>query len=398
VAILRDHLVVQRDWVSEEQFLELFAIGQGLPGPTSTQMVVSVALARAGPIGGIAAFLLWNLPGFIALTLFGVLIDAYIDPNNPPWYLVGLPPAAISLVFKAFYQFAIKLDGLGVCLALFSCLVAILINNDDDIKSTSGQWVFPCCLVIGSTITWVDSKRAKPFSNYGSPSAGWDSKDDETMKRIGIPLWVGALIFLSWAVILIVSIVLKDVLDIDDPYLDIFETMFRIGSLIFGGGQVVLPMLQDEVVPDWMTKDTFLQGLGLAQSMPGPLFNFAAYLGAVYKGVPGALLANVGLFGPGLILIFAVVPFWARLRHNQNFKAILKGLNATAIGLVGAACVILWESAIVTTADAMVFSIALTMTTAFSIPAPICVLTGGIVGAILHPDAANLGQVPYCVA
>jgi chromate transporter len=218
------------------------------------------------------------------------------------------------------------------------------------------------------------------------------------MKRIGIPLWVGALIFLSWAVILIVSIVLKDVLDIDDPYLDIFETMFRIGSLIFGGGQVVLPMLQDEVVPDWMTKDTFLQGLGLAQSMPGPLFNFAAYLGAVYKGVPGALLANVGLFGPGLILIFAVVPFWARLRHNQNFKAILKGLNATAIGLVGAACVILWESAIVTTADAMVFSIALTMTTAFSIPAPICVLTGGIVGAILHPDAANLGQVPYCVA
>ena len=93
------------------------------------------------------------------------------------------------------------------------------------------------------------------------------------------------------------------------------EVMYRIGSLIFGGGQVVLPMLQTEVVPSWMTKDQFLQGLGLAQSMPGPLFNFSSYLGAVYRGVPGALVAYVGLFGPGVILIFGMVPFWARLRH-----------------------------------------------------------------------------------
>lgn len=173
--------------------------------------------------------------------------------------------------------------------------------------------------------------------------------------------------------------------------------MYRIGSVIFGGGQVVLPLLQDEVVPAWMTKNQFLQGLGLAQSMPGPLFNFSAYLGAVYKGVPGALVAYVGLFGPGVILIFAMVPFWARLRHNDTFKAILKGVNATAIGLVGAACITLWESAITTAADAMVFSIAFTMTVAFNVGAPYCILTGGIVGAILHPSAADLGQQPYCI-
>lgn len=150
-------------------------------------------------------------------------------------------------------------------------------------------------------------------------------------------------------------------------------------------------------MPSWMTKERFLQGLGLAQSMPGPLFNFSSYLGAVHKGVPGALIAYCGLFGPGVILIFAVVPFWARLRHNQTFKAILKGVNATAIGLVGAACVILWESAITSASDAMVFCFALTLAVVFSVQAPFVVLAGGIMGALLHQDVLDLGQQPYCV-
>jgi len=376
--------------------LIIFSI-QGLPGPTSTQLVISTALSRAGPLGGLMAFFLWNLPGLIILTLCGVLIDAYIDPENAPWYLAGLPPAAISLVFKAFYGFGVKLDTLGIYLALISCLVAILINNDENIKPTSSQFVFPITLFLGGMVTLIDSKRATPFANYGSPGTGWDKESDETMKRIGIPLWVGGLIFLIWAAVLVACIVLVDVYHVDNVYLEIFEKMYRIGSIIFGGGQVVLPMLQDEVVPAWMTKEQFLQGLGLAQSMPGPLFNFSAYLGAVYKGVPGALVAFLGLFGPGVILIFAMVPFWARLRHNDTFKAFLKGLNSTAIGLVGAACVILWESAISDAADAMIFCVALTMAVYFNVPAPLVVIAGGILGAILHPDAGNLGQQPYCV-
>lgn len=238
--------------------------------------------------------------------------------------------------------------------------------------------------------------RANPFSNYGSQSAGWDRESDETMKRIGIPLWVGGLIFFVWLFVLIAVILLVDTFNVENVYLEIFEKMYRIGSIIFGGGQVVLPMLQDEVVPSWMTKDQFLQGLALAQSMPGPLFNFSAYLGAVYQGVPGALMAYCGLFAPGVILIFGMVPFWARLRHNATFKAILKGLNATAIGLVGAACVILWEAAISDAADAMVFCFAGTLACVFAIQAPLCILAGGILGAILHSDALNLGQVPYC--
>ncbi len=202
-----------------------------------------------------------------------------------------------------------------------------MINNDDDIKANSSQWVFPTCLAIGALITWVDSKREKPFSNYGSPSKGWDRDTDETFKRIGIPLWVGAIIFCVYLGVLVLAIVLADVAKIENEYLEIFEIMYRIGSIIFGGGQVVLPMLQDEVVPAWMTNSQFLQGLGIAQSMPGPLFNFSAYLGAVYQGVPGALVAFVGLFGPGVILIFAFCPFWYVFAifniHNHRLNVAL---------------------------------------------------------------------------
>jgi chromate transporter len=308
VAILRDTLVVQKKWLDDEQFTELFAIGQGLPGPTSTQLVVSTALARAGPIGGITAFILFNLPGLVALTTCGVLISTFVDPNNTPWYLVGLPPAAISLVFQAFYGFGKALDRLGFILCLISTLISLLVNGDERISSQVTQYVYPSMLVIGGLITYIDSRRKTPFGVYKSASAGWDAESDLTMKRIGIPLWVGGCTFVLWAVLLTATVAFVTRATNHghtvNVYLEIFEIMFRIGSLIFGGGQVVLPMLQDEVVPKWMTKDEFLQGLGLAQSMPGPLFNFAAYLGAVYQGVPGGLVAWVGIMGPGVILIY----------------------------------------------------------------------------------------------
>jgi len=223
-------------------------------------------------------------------------------------------------------------------------------------------------------------------------------ESDALMKRIGIPMWVGALLFLLWAALLTTSVCLVNVAKIENEYLEIFEIMFRIGSIIFGGGQVVLPLLEDEVVPAWMNRDRFLQGLGLAQSMPGPLFNFSAYLGAVYQNVPGALIAYVGLFGPGVLLIFAIVPFWARLRHVPAFRSVLRGVNATAIGLVGAACIILWEASVRDAADAMVFCLAGFLAVVFNVMAPLVVLAGGIFGAILHGDVLNLGQLSYCEA
>lgn len=395
IGLLRDHLVVQRDWLDDEAFTELFAFGQGLPGPTSTQLVVASATSRAGPLGGILAFFLWNLPGFAILTVFGIFLAGVIDPNNPPWYLVGLAPAAVSLVFKAFYGFAVKLDSLQSCLALFSCLATILVNNDANIKPSSSQWVFPCLLAVGGTVTFIDSRQKTPFSEYKSQSAGWDAKDDTTFKRIGIPLWAGGLIFATWAGILGTVIYLVQVAHVNNLYLSIFETMYRIGSITFGGGLVVLPLLQQEIVPLWVSKDQFLQGLGLSQSLPGPLYNFSAYLGGLYKGIAGACLAYCAWFGPGVMIVFAMLPFWARARHNYTFKVVLTGINATAVGLIAASCIILWEAAISDAADAMVFCVALTLAVKWNVSAPLCVFAGWGLGGIL--DVLNSGQVAYCI-
>jgi len=358
--------------------------------------VVSTALAHAGPLAGITAFLFWNLPGFIVLTVCGVLISTFIDPTQPPWYLIGIPAAAISLVFKAFYAFCIKLDKLGQILAFISAMVAIWINGDERVPPKSSQYIFPTMLVLGGLASFLDSLRGeKSFGVYKAPSAGWNSKDTRMLNRIGISRYMGAFLFLVWAVVLTVCVVLVNRGN-QNTYLQIFEVNFRIGSLIFGGGQVVLPMLEDEVVPSWMTKDQFLQGLGLAQSMPGPLFNFSAYLGAVYRGVPGAFVAWLGLFGPGILLIFAVVPFWGQLRHKHWFKCSLEGVNSTAIGLVGAACVILFEATVETRADAMTFVLGLTLAVVYDVSAPMVVLAGLIFGAIISDYALSLGQVSYC--
>ena len=129
--------------------------------------------------------------------------------------------------------------------------------------------------------------------------------------------------------------------------------------------------------------------------MPGPLFNFSAYIGSVYQGIAGGLVAWLGMFGPGTILIFGVVPFWARLRKLKWFKSVLNGVNAAAIGLIGAACVILYEGAVGTTADAMVFVLAGTLAVVYGVSAPLVIIAGGIFGAILHEDALSLGQVEF---
>jgi len=345
VAILRDHLCIRNHWMDEDAFMELFALCVGLPGPTSTQLVISTAVTHAGPLGGMIAYVFWNLPGFLVLTLSGLFLYSFIDPSNPPIWLIGVPAAAISLIFKAFYGFGQKLDHVGIGLAMISCTVAIMINGDEHIPKTSSQFVYPILLVLGGTSTLLDFSlgNGQSFGDYVR-SGGCDPTEADRIlqEKIGMPLWVGGMTFCFWLFLFVGSITLVNI-GYDNEYLKIFEVMFRIGSLIFGGGEVAVPMLQTEVVPlGWVTDEQFFQGLGLAQSLPGPLFNFSSFLGATYKGVLGAIVAELGLFGPGYILIFAMVPFWGKVRHSDKFKAILKGVNAAAIGLIGSGCVFLY--------------------------------------------------------
>lgn len=404
VAILRDHLVRVHQFIDEDIFMELFSLGQGLPGPSSTQLVISTAATHAGLLGGLVAFFFWCLPGYLVLTVCGLYLYDYVDPQHPPIWLLGVPAAAMALIVKSSYGFVLTLDKFGVAVGLFAAVVSVMINGDKRIPSDATQIVYPALLVLGALATFIDFAFGNPsLGTYVRPtivdgsSKGPSAQERKISNKIGIPLWQGAFYFLLWLGLLVGSVAVVSAGHIN-PMLLLFESFFRIGSLIFGGGVVMIPMAQSEFVVNkgWMTDEQFFQGIGLAQSLPGPVFNFAAFVGATtVGGWSGATVANCGLFGPGLILIFAMLPIWSRTRHLAWFKAVLKGLNASAIGLIVAGCIFLYAKSVQTTADAMVFVLAGGLAALYNVQAPGVILSGVVFGALFSPAVLNVGQMKY---
>lgn len=397
VAILRDHLVSVHKFIDEDVFTELFALGQGLPGPSSTQLVISTASTHGGAISGVIAFAFWCLPGFTVLTLSGLYLYSFVDPSSPPIWLLGISPAAMSLIFKASFKFVQKLDKFGTGIGLVACAVAVMIAGDEHYTPTISQVVYPILLVSGAILSLLDYLRGpeKSIGTYFQSNGeirGPTDKDRMLVEKIGLSIFQGFAYLFTWLALLILSVAIVNMTD-SNLLMDIFEVYFRVGSLVFGGGIVVLPMLQSELVPrGWVTNEQFFQGLGIAQSMPGPMFNFAAFLGAVTNGFPGSLTAAVGLFGPGFILIFAMLPFWSRFRHLAWFKAVLKGLNASATGLIVAGCVTLYPKSVHTYADTMVFILTGGLATIYSFQAPFVIFWGCVLGAFFSSSILDVGQ------
>lgn len=399
VAILRDHLVTVNKFIDEDIFTELFALGQGLPGPSSTQLVISTASTHGGAASGAIIFALWCLPGYIVLTLSGLYLYGLIDASNPPIWLLGIGPAAMALIFKASFKFVKKVDSFGFAIGMISSAAAVMIAGDEHYKPNVSQVVYPVLLSGGGLLCFLDYYRGegKSFGKYFRSVEGASTeptaKDKLLVEKIGLSIFQGWVYFGIWFGLLVGSITLVHLTNASNLMLDMFEVYFRVGSLVFGGGIVVLPMLQTELVPrGWVTNDQFFQGLGIAQSMPGPMFNFCAFLGAVTNGFPGSLIASAGIFGPGFILIFAMLPFWSRFRHLAWFKAVLKGLNASAIGLIVAGCVNLYPKSVRTHADTMVFLLTGGLATAYNFQAPFVIFWGCILGALFSSEVLDIGQ------
>lgn len=392
IGVLHTQFVEKYGWLDDDRFVELLAVGQGLPGPTSTQMVIAVGASHGGVLGGILAFMLWNVPSFIVLTTVALVSKENLDPEELPNFLQGLPAAAISLVFIAAYKLGIKVlsvdtsageelyvQNLKIFLASVSTVVTLLVTGEESLDRNAPSIAFPALLVWGGLITLFDSRREGKLKNYFRPPNEAEMvKQESVLKSIEISPMFGIFLILIWLGLLGAFIGLRASEIIVDPfigleanvtvefepgdpeYLDqaalLFESMFRMGSIIYGGGQVVLPMLLEEVVdPGWVSEAQFFQGFSLVQALPGPLFNFSSYLGASFLGLPGAFVAWAGLFGPGLLLILAFLPFWLKVRRIPWFKCFLAGVNAAAIGLLIAATAQLWEAAVETWADAATF-------------------------------------------
>jgi len=398
VAILRDHLVSVNKFIDEEIFTELFALGQGLPGPSSTQLVISTASTHGGAISGAIVFACWILPGFVVLTLSGLFLYGLIDASNPPIWLLGIGPAAMALIGKAAYKFVQKVDTFGFAIGLVACAVAVMISGDEHYAPNVSQVVFPAVLVGGGILCFLDYYRGEGSSigTYYRSQGGSSEpteKDRMLVEKIGLSIFQGTVYFCVWLGLLVGSITIVHMTNSSNLMLDMFEVFFRVGSLVFGGGIVVLPMLQTELVPrGWVTNDQFFQGLGIAQAMPGPMFNFAAFLGAVTNGFPGSLVASAGIFGPGFILIFAMLPFWSRFRHLAWFKAALKGLNASAIGLIVAGFINLYPKSVRTHADTMVFVLTGGLGTVYKFQAPYVIFWGCMLGALFSSEILDVGQ------
>ena len=322
----RDY-VERRRWLDEASFADLVALCQSLPGPASSQLGIAIGTRRAGPLGGIAAWLGFTLPSAIILVLFARLTGS-LDLSGVGW-VHGLKIAAVAVVFQAVLAMARTLtpDWSRRAIAAIAAAVAL-------------TWASPyadvAIIVSGAVVGLVLLAAPAVREEVADPSP--------VSRRVGI----GAL---ATFLILLVGLPLVRIAGPAGP-LALFDTFYRAGALVFGGGHVVLPLLHGTVVdPGWVGNDRFLTGYGAAQAVPGPLFTFAAYLGADATISPnwwaGAAIALVAIFLPSFLLIFGTLPFWDLLRRSSRWRRALVGTNAAVVGILLAALYSpIWTSAI----------------------------------------------------
>ena len=326
-------LVARRRWFDERSYVDLVALCQFLPGPASSQVGIGTGLLRAGIPGALAAWTGFTLPSAIAMVLFAYGLGTLQGALGSGW-LHGLKIAAVAVVAQAVWGMARTLcpDRPRATLAVLAAVVALLVPS---------VWGQIGAIAAGAVIGLIALRDA-------TATAG---------SALHVPIGKKfALVCLALFFVLLAGLPLLDAAIGWQP-LALFDSFYRSGSLVFGGGHVVLPLLQAEVVPrGWVGNDDFLAGYGAAQAVPGPLFTFAAYLGAVMKTQPtgwlGATLCLVAVFLPSFLLVFGALPFWAALRGNPRAQAALRGINAAIVGLLLAALYRpVWVSAVMTPVD-----------------------------------------------
>lgn len=361
----RQEFVTRRRWLSERSYAELVALCQFLPGPASSQVGIALGLSQAGYRGAAAAWAGFTLPSAIALILFALGL-AHYGGALPHGALHGLKVVAVAVVAQAVWGMARNLcrGVLRVALMLIAACVVVL---------QPSAWAQVGVMVAAGVAGLL---LFKPES-----SAEPDALPIAISRRTGA-LWLMLFLLLLVALPLLAAWALN-------PTLALVDAFYRTGALVFGGGHVVLPLLQAEVVPSqWVSNDVFLAGYGATQAVPGPLFTFAAFLGASMTHAPsgwlGGVIALLAIFAPSFLLIFGALPFWANLRKSPRTQAALAGVNAAVVGLLLAALYQpVWTSAVFTGYDAALALLALIALMVWKLPPWLVVLGCGVLGGLL---------------
>jgi chromate transporter len=329
----RREYVVRRRWLDEQTYADVVALCQFLPGPASSQVGIAVGILRAGLAGGLAAWLGFTLPSAILLVLFARSIRG-LDLSSAGW-LLGLKIAAVAVVAQAVWGMARALcpDRERATIAVVAAVV---------VTAWPGAWGQVLVIVVAGLI----GPRRLPGAAEG-PSA--------VPVRVPFGRGLGGAALALFFTLLVALPIARYATG--QHVVAVIDAFYRSGSLVFGGGHVVLPLLQAEVVPpDWVSREQFLAGYGAAQAVPGPLFTLSAYLGAVMRPAPtgwaGAALALAAMFLPAFLLVVGTLPFWDALRARPAFRAALRGINAAVVGLLLAALYDpVWTGAIHAPAD-----------------------------------------------
>ena len=366
IGYFRDEFVVRRRWLDEPAYADLVALCQFLPGPASSQVGFSIGLMRAGYLGGLAAWIGFTLPSAITLVLFAYGASALSGPVGAG-LLHGLKLVAVAVVAQAVWGMARSLAPDRARASIAAVVALIILSSASSISQiaaialggVAGPWL---CRVAPALST------AGHFSIPVSRPAGVAALAIFFFVLAGLPL-------------------LKALAPSDTAALA--DAFYRSGALVFGGGHVVLPLLREAfVTPGWVSDDVFLAGYGAAQSVPGPLFAFGAYLGAVVNATPhglaGAALGLVAIFAPGLLILVGTLPFWESFRRRADAQAVMRGVNAAMVGLLGAALYNpVWTSSVHSPRDFATALVGFVLLTVWRAPPLVVVIVGAVSGIAL---------------
>jgi chromate transporter len=357
--------VVRRRWLDDASYSDLVALCQFLPGPASSQVGFSIGLMRAGYLGGLAAWAGFTLPSAVAMVLFAHGAQA-LHGVIGVGVLHGLKLVAVAVVAQAVVAMARTLcsdwrrraiAGIAALLILSSNAPAVQVLTIF-LGGAAGWWLCRSPAQIDSVDVAVPVSRTVAVVSLAA----------FLLLLLGLPLVRGTSLPPQWG---------------------LFDAFYRSGALVFGGGHVVLPLLREALVPPgWIGDSAFLAGYGAAQALPGPLFTFAAYLGAVAqpasRGLIGAAIGLIGIFLPGLLLLVGALPFWHSLRQRPRAQSVMRGVNAAVVGLLAATLYSpLWSSSVHTPGDFAAAVIGFVLLTAWRVPPLLVVIIGALGGMAL---------------
>jgi len=364
IGYFREEFVVRRRWLDEQAFADLVALCQFLPGPASSQTGFAIGLMRAGYLGGLAAWTAFTLPSAIALVLFADGVGSLGGVIGTS-LLHGLQLVAVAIVAQAVWGMARSLSPDRERASISAVAALIILFSPSSLAQITA-------ILLGGLTGLLLCRGAPPVA------AG----------HVTMPVSrsAGIAALAAFAVLLVGLLLVQGRLSTG---LDLFAAFYRSGALVFGGGHVVLPLLREAfVAPGWVGDDAFLAGYGAAQAVPGPLFTFAAYLGAVAHATPngltGAIVGLVGIFLPGILVLIGTLPFWDALRTRLGVQAAMRGINAAVVGILAAALYDpVWTSSVKTSGDFAIALIGFVLLVAWRAPPLVVVVTGALGGVVL---------------